>query len=188
VIGSTPSPADRDALREATDALSSSSFETVRAFVDGLRAGQRTHRSGVRSPEAAFGPVPTEAAFAEAIGWSLATENARRAAVIQASITRDDAARLLGVTPQAVSEMLEREALVGLKQGREWRLPLWQFEAEAENGILPGLRDVISRFPASVVALSRWVERTNVDLDDLTPREALRTGKTEIVLQVIAAL
>ena len=92
------------------------------------------------------------------------------------------------MSAQAVSDMLDRGALVGLKEGREWRIPAWQFDEESPTGVLPGLRDLGSHFPGSVVSLSRWIERENPDLDGMTPRAALRRGNVEGVLRLVDAI
>ena len=122
------------------------------------------------------------------MAWNVSTAVDRRLRLAEGSLTRDAAARLLGVSPQAVSDMLDRGDLIGLKQGREWRLPEWQFDADAPRGVLPGFREVVAAFPASVVALSRWMERENPDLGGSSPRAALQKGNTADVLRLVRAL
>src|SRR5450759_180064 len=184
MIGSIPATADPKALREATDALRHTSRDMVLLIVTALHA-----QGGTSAPlDDAFGPDPSRAAFAGAIAWNVATGTERRQDLIERSITRHEAARRLGVSAQAVSDMLDRGALVGLKEGREWRLPEWQFEPESPAGVLPGLRHIVARFPASIIALSRWIERENPDLNGSTPRYALQREKVEDVLRLVETL
>jgi excisionase family DNA binding protein len=115
----------------------------------------------------AYGPEPT----AEAAAWNAAVGIERRV-LLEQSITRDEAAEILGVTSQAVSAMLKRGDLAALKVGRERRLPRWQFDPDSDSGILPGLRDVLASYPASLVAMSRWAETESPDLGGIRPRSA----------------
>jgi hypothetical protein len=187
MIGSIPATADPKALREATDALRHTSRDMVLLIATALHA---QHAQGEASAplDDAFGPEPSQGAYNDAIAWNVATGTERRQSLIERSITRHAAARRLGVSAQAVSDMLDRGALVGLKEGREWRLPEWQFEPESPTGVLPGLRDIVARFPASIIALSRWIERENPDLNGLTPRSALQREKAEDVLRLVETL
>lgn len=184
LIGSVPATADPQALREATDALRHTSRDMVLLILAGLRAEAGTSAS----LDDAFGPEPSQAAFADAIAWNVAVGTERRRNLIKHSVTRYEAARRLGVSAQAVSYMLDRGSLVGLKEGREWRLPEWQFEPESPSGVVAGLRDIAARFPASVVALSRWIERENPDLGGSTPRAALRRGDVQNVVRLVETL
>ena len=136
----------------------------------------------------AYGPEPTPAAVEEAAAWNAVVSVERRRALIEQSITREDAAEILGVTPQAVSNMLSRGDLAGIKVGREWRLPRWQFDPGSATGTLAGLRDMLAGFPGSLVALSRWVEIETPDLDGLTPRSALLHGRVADVLVLMKAV
>jgi hypothetical protein len=161
VSDTLPAAADRESLHEAIDALRHSSRSMVRLVLASLRAQE---------------------------AWNLSVVAERRRHLIARSLARHEAAGRLGVSAQAVSGMLDRGALVGLKEGREWRIPAWQFDGESPTGVLPGLRDLASRFPGSVVSLSRWIERENPDLDGMTPRAALQRGNVEAVRRLVDAI
>ena len=184
MLDALPATADRESLREAIDALRHSSRGMVLLVLASLRAQEG---SDTRLDDA-FGREPSASEYAEAVAWNLSVATARRQRLIARSVARHEAASRLGVSPQAVSEMLDRGALVGLREGREWRIPAWQFDEESPTGVLPGLRDLGSRFPGSVVSLSRWIERENPDLDGMTPRAALRRGNVEGVLRLVHAI
>lgn len=184
MLDALPTTTDRESLRDAIDALRHSSRGMVLLVLASLRAqeGGDTHLDG------AFGREPSASEYAEAVAWNLSVATERRRQVIGRSLARREAAGRLGVSAQAVSDMLDRGALVGLKEGREWRIPAWQFDGESPTGILPGLRVVASRFPGSVVSLSRWMDRENPDLDGMTPLAALRRGNVEDVLRLVDAI
>lgn len=74
-----------------------------------------------------WGPAVSyeEAAALERQNLRLQVE--QRQAQLASSFTRPEAAALLGVSPQTVSDMLAEHRLVGLKDARAWKLPAWQF-------------------------------------------------------------
>lgn len=184
ILDAQPASADRESLREAIDALRHSSRGMVLLVLASLRAQE----GGDPHLDDAFGRDPTASEYAESVAWNLSVATERRQHLIARSLARHETASRLGVSAQAVSDMLDRGALIGLKEGREWRIPEWQFDPESPTGVLPSLRDLASRFPASVVALSRWIEREHPDLDGMTPRAALRRGNVEGVLRLIDAI
>ncbi len=136
----------------------------------------------------AFGPSPNEEAVAEAQVWNHTTQQRQMSELVSVSLSQDEAARILGVSSRTVSRMLARGSLVGLKVGRSWRLPVWQFDRLAPGGLVPGLPDIVALFPASLLALSRWIAIENADLGGLTPRAAIQAGRLAEVLGLIRAL
>lgn len=113
---------------------------------------------------------------------SLAVEFEMRRDLLRSSITSSEAAALLGVSEQAILDRLRGRSLVGLKQGRTWRLPTWQFHAGTQNGYVPGLKQLQDAHPGSLIALSRWVNRPHPGLHGRTPVEELVDGNAEAVL------
>ncbi|HZE16826.1 MAG TPA: DNA-binding protein, partial [Mycobacterium sp.] len=61
-------------------------------------------------------------------------------------------------------------------------IPMWQVNAGAERGFLPGIADLRRVFPGGVVSLSRWAVTPNVDLGDMTPADALAAGRVQDVI------
>lgn len=118
------------------------------------------------------------AAAAENLGIGLA----RRRGVLEEAVSRREVAAALGKSDQAVSAMLDRGALLGLKIGREWRIPTWQMAPELVEGVVPGLRELATTYLDGVVSLSEWVQRPNADLDGATPRVALLHGDVDRVV------
>ena len=184
MLDTLPVTADRESLREAIDALRHSSRGMVLLVLASLRAQE----GGDIHLDDAFGREPSASEYAEAVAWNLSLVTERRQHLIAQSLARREAAGRLGVSAQAVSDMLDRGALIGLKEGREWRIPAWQFDGESPTGVLAGIPHLASRFPGGIVSLSRWIERENPDLDGMTPRAALRQGNVEGVMRLVGTI
>ena len=138
--------------------------------------------------ENVFGPAPTRAETAAAELGQLALAFTRRREVTDASLTREAVADLLDVSGQTVLDWLNAGDLVGLRDGKRWMLPRWQFDADTERGFLPGIGAVAHAFAGGVVSLSRWMVTPSADLDARPPRQALAAGHTEQVTTVANAL
>ncbi len=174
-------PASRQQLRELTSELR----RQPRSFIQALMNAVHVERHPERDLDVGvWGTAPSARKVRHAAAQNLSVGIGRRRAVIQASVTRREVADALGKSEQAVSGMLERHALLGIKVGREWRIPSWQMAPDLAAGVLPGLRELATAYLDGVVSLSEWVQRPNPDLDGGTPREALLRGA---VAEVIGA-
>jgi hypothetical protein len=171
---------DRGQVRELVAELARQPRSLVEALLHALQPPART----VPLDTAVWSRSPGARVVRAAAADNLALGVARRGAVLAASVTRNDVAQALGKSDQAVSAMLERGALLGLKEGREWRIPTWQLDPDRPSGVLPGLREVAGAYRDGVVSLSEWVERPNPAFDDATPRAALARGAVD---EVVAA-
>lgn len=133
---------------------------------------------------ALWGPTPSREQAAAGVLANLRKQFAGRRALEGESVSRAEAAELLGTSEQAVTDGLEARRLLGFKRGRRWLIPAWQFDPEAERGVLAGLAELAGVFPGGVVALSGWVTRSSADLAGRRPRDVLADGGTQAVLQV----
>lgn len=135
-------------------------------------------------------------------GWGLAVSDAEAEALerenlrlqveqrreqLANSFTRAEAAALLGVSAQTVSDMVAEHRLVGLKDGRSWRLPAWQFTPDLAEPVLPEVGRLAQEFPGGVVSLSRWMSRPNDNFDGRTPAQEM-TRDSDRVIAVIRSL
>jgi hypothetical protein len=136
--------------------------------------------------ESLWGGAPAAAELRIAALQALKDDFVARRELLHASLSRAEVAELLGTSGQAVLDRLAHGDLVGLKDGREWRLPMWQVNAGTECGFLPGIADLQRVFPGGVVSLSRWTVTPNVDLGDMTPADALAAGRVQDVVAVAA--
>jgi excisionase family DNA binding protein len=135
-----------------------------------------------------WGAAPTEAQYMEAAGRSVALEERRRQQVLADALNRRQAAERLGISPQAIANKIEAGRLLALRVGREWRLPAWQFDADARDGVVPGLELLIAAYPGGAVSLSVWAGRPEPNLDGEPPLAALRDGRAEEVARLASSL
>lgn len=131
---------------------------------------------------ALWGPAPSASEQSSAALEMLRREFAARRLVLEQSLTRSEAAELLEVSEQAVLDRLEAGDLLGMKQGRRWRLPAWQFDPDTERGFLPGLGRLSKVYPGGLVSLSQWATSQNADLDGATPASVLKAGDVDRVV------
>jgi len=106
----------------------------------------------------------------------------------------EEVARMLKVDPSRVRQRLtgRTRTLFGIKVGRSWRVPTFQFEGRRT---VPGIEVVVSRLPLdlSPVAVHRWFTSPNPDLeiDDerVSPLDWLKAGNDpERVSELAGAL
>jgi excisionase family DNA binding protein len=93
------------------------------------------------------------------------------------------AAERLHVSSVAVDDMIHRGELVAVRLGGAWLLPAWQFTAE---GVLPGVRRVLERWPGSTVTLSVWACTPSGDLRGRTPAQALEDSDVADVTNAVS--
>jgi hypothetical protein len=131
-----------------------------------------------------WGPGPDSVTASQAAFADLSDQFAQRRRLAAESVSRDEAADLLGIAAQSITAKLAAHKLVGIKVGREWRLPVWQFDPDNPSGVLPDLDTLQAVFPGGVVSLSKWMLRKQPDFDGRTPREelALHDGASVIAL------
>ena len=120
-----------------------------------------------------WGSPPDDARLAEARRVAQRAQQEALSAVMADALTRQEAAELLGISPQAVSKRHAAGALVALTRGRELHFPAWQFH---EGATLPRLAGVIAAYPGGALSLSTWAVTPTADLDALAPAHALRAA------------
>jgi excisionase family DNA binding protein len=86
------------------------------------------------------------------------------AALITDSLSVPQAADLLKVDQSRIRQRLTERTLYGIKVGRTWRLPRFQFK---EHGQIRGLDQVLPQLPSTLhpVALQRWLTSPSSDLE-----------------------
>lgn len=104
------------------------------------------------------------------------------AGLVSSGLTTLQAAKRLGVSDARIRQRLQDHSLLGLRSGRSWRLPIFQFTPKGE---LPGWSEVCARLPEAIspVAVERWLRLPHPDLvagvDErpLSPRQWLLEGR-----------
>ncbi len=100
------------------------------------------------------------------------------------ALSTQEAAALLGVNESRVRQQLTAKppTLYGIKVGRAWRLPRFQFD---KGAVIPGFARVLEKVPEDIHPLDfeRWFETANPDLlfpedaeRELSPRQWLCLG------------
>lgn len=105
------------------------------------------------------------------------------ATLVTTGLTASQAASRLGVSDARIRQRLGDGTLFGIREGRAWRLPLFQFTPVGE---LPGWSTVCAAIPASIapVELDGWLSAPHPDLgvgDDeqaTSPRSWLLEGRS----------
>lgn len=110
------------------------------------------------------------------------------------SFTLEEAARALGVTPARLRQRLApgTRTLVGLKDGRKWRIP--QFQFTKGKRLVPGIDKVLPRVrpDAHALAIARWFTTPHQDLvvgkdeQPVTPLKWLSAGNDPSVVADLA--
>lgn len=172
--------------------------ERLRASLSGIEAAMdliEQSEAAARSPRARQPLSPAETAALGEGGLDLRHPQpgepnpllegaARFAKILSESLTVREAAERLGsVNGSRVRQRLTSSppTLYAVKVGREWRLPVFQFEA---RGTVHGVEEVIAALPSDLdpVSVESWFSLPNPDLvreDEgrpLSPLEWLRTG------------
>jgi Protein of unknown function (DUF2384) len=159
-----------------------------RRLIDAIAPESGPAHANVDLDQTLWGVGPTDAEVSAAELENVRLGFQRRREVATRSVTRDDAAGLLRISSQAVTDHLRHGDLAGLKDGKRWLIPLWQFDADCERGFLPGIAAVTAAFPGGLVSLSRWMTRPAPSFGGRTPRDELAAGNTDQVVAAAVAL
>lgn len=112
---------------------------------------------------------------------------ATRERLLAGALTAPAVARLLGVSRQTPHDRVKGGALLAVFDRGAWRFPAWQFDADAPEGVLPGLPETLHALdgmpPLSKVS---WFTSPKSLLPD-TPLEMLRRGHPEEMREVVLA-
>jgi hypothetical protein len=176
---------DRDAtLRAEVTALVNTADESEVARLEAAATAEGSDDLDERF----WGPAPDSVSAAKAVVADLTEQFAQRRQLAADGLTRDDAANLLGITAQSVTSKLASAKLIGIKVGREWRLPRWQFDPDNASGVLPDLDKLQAAFPGGPVSLTNWITRPQPDFDGRTPRDEMSLHGSAPVIKVAQSL
>jgi hypothetical protein len=179
-------PADTTELRDAVAALVNEADQSEVARLEAAAAAE----SPDDLDERFWGPAPDSVTAVTAVLADLSDQFAQRHQLAADGISRDATAELLGITAQSVTAKLAARKLVGIKLGREWRLPAWQFDPDVPTGVLPDLDTLQAVFPGGPVSLSQWMLRAQPEFGGRSAREEMIVhGSTPVIelAQVLTA-
>ncbi len=152
------------ALTDANDATPTPPSELVTALTGGRRYSQ-------------------EEQLALKLSALLRTFRHRRQ-VLADALTATQVAELLGTSRQTPHDRVKSATLLAVFDRGAWRFPVWQFDPQGPDGVIPGLPAVLRALRVSPLAKVSWFVRPNPSLDGRTPLEALRAGEGERVVSV----
>jgi hypothetical protein len=179
-------PADTTELRDAVAAVVNEADQSEVARLEAAAAAE----SPDDLDERFWGAAPDSVTAVTAVLADLSDQFAQRHQLAADGISRDATAGLLGITAQSVTAKLAARKLVGIKLGREWRLPTWQFDPDVPTGVLPDLDSLQAVFPGGPVSLSQWMLRAQPEFDGRNAREEMIVhGSTPVIelAQVLTA-
>lgn len=175
---------DKEGLRAKVAALVKQADESEIARLEAAATAEPSDDLDERF----WGPAPDSVTAVKAVIADLSEQFSQRRRLAADSLSREEAAELLGIAAQSVTSKLVSGKLIGIKVGREWRLPRWQFDPDNTSGVLPDLDVLQATFPGGPVSLSKWITRAQPDFDGRTPREEMAIHGSAPVIKVARAL
>jgi Protein of unknown function (DUF2384) len=150
-------------------------LQVLRELIDRVLASQPADDLD----EGLWGKAPTDADLAKAQSDADAARDAALKRFIADALTREQAAKRLGISAQAVSKRTGGEQLIALRYSGRSLYPRWQF---SDDGVLPELSKLRQQFP-SALSLTTWATTPSADLDGQTPAEMLgrRDGQQRVL-------
>jgi len=107
----------------------------------------------------------------------------KRRALLGDSLTAAQVAGALGVSRETVYSRAERGDLLAAVDGGQLRFPHWQFDPLSDDGLLAGLRSVLTALATrSALAKITWLISPRASLEGAPPLELLRAGHSDQVL------
>lgn len=128
-------------------------------------------------------PIPTESEQALLGFRSLLQFFEARRDLLDGALTAPQVAELLGVSRQTPLNRAKDNTLLAVVDRGAYRFPVWQFDPQGDNGVLPGLPDVLEALePQQPFAKLVWLRRPNPTLEARAPIELLRDREIETVV------
>ncbi len=143
-----------------------------------------------------------EAGFAKLIGArQLAAEESKaleitallnyfsyRKSLLANSLTAQEVANMLSVSRTTVHERIRSGQMIGVLENGIMKLPVFQFDPEGPNGIVPGLQEVLSVMRCSLLGKISWLVSTNSVFDGQKPIDILKKGELPKVVREAQAV
>jgi len=105
-----------------------------------------------------------------------------RRQLLESSLSAAQVAQLLGTSRQTPHDRLKNGTLIAILNKGVWRFPIWQFDPEGPDGVIPGLSEVLAALEVPLLSKLSWLVRPNPFLNGLKPIEALKQGQKERVI------
>jgi hypothetical protein len=112
------------------------------------------------------------------------------AVLLAASAPPSAIAERIGVDESRVRQRINQHTLYAVRDGRGWRVPLFQLDASG-HALLPGLERIVPHlYDAHLVEVARWFLSPQVDLEGpdevpMSPRDWLLSGHDPRVAEMV---
>ena len=183
----------------AARVLSTTTFSVIEQLVELEQEGGRGAQLDALSEVLAFLPredgsdplaaIDEPMSTTEKLSSLVAAESGarkRRAEILQATVSAAEAAARTARSRQSIERLRRQGRALALRVGSQWRYPVWQLDADAPGGVVPGLGEVLDSLALSPVGAAAWLTRPHPRLDGKAPIERLRTGRRETVTRLAA--
>jgi hypothetical protein len=127
---------------------------------------------------------PSRAEAIEAMKANVQAAFQLRRQLLADSFSVTETTALLDVASrQTIHDRIQSGALLAIKDKHQFRLPAWQFDSEADDGVVAGLKQTLKELPTrSTFARTLWFVTPKPQLGGRTPLQALREGDLNEVL------
>jgi hypothetical protein len=109
-----------------------------------------------------------------------------RRELLAQSIATPEVAKLIGC--QAITTVHDRRkasTLLGLKDNGVYKFPLWQFDPQGDDGVIPRLPKILKTLQISDFAKLNWLTKPLRAFEGRTPVEILTNGNEEDIEDLI---
>lgn len=169
--------------RLAQNDLRTLRHELANVVVDEARSGQRPEIHPATGEPAAPASDQALLAFRSLLQFFETRHN-----LLEGALTASQAAELLGVSRQTPLNRIRDNTLLAVLDRGAYRFPVWQFDSQGEDGVLPGLPDVLDALePQQPFAKLVWLRRPNPTLEGREPLDLLRDRELEPVMDAAHA-
>jgi hypothetical protein len=105
-----------------------------------------------------------------------------RRQLLDQSFSASQVAQLLGTSRQTPHDRASSQTLLAIKENGKLCFPAWQFDPAGPDGVINGLPAVLKALEMSDYGKLNWLTRANPYLEGITPIQALKAGKKELIL------
>jgi hypothetical protein len=102
--------------------------------------------------------------------------------VLKDALTAPQVAKLLNTSRQTPHDRLKKNTLIAVQDNGVWKFPVWQFDASAADGVIPGLPEVLKVMNVPALSKISWLTQGNRAFDGRTPVDVLKNGRKDKVV------
>ena len=170
-------------VAQAAEAMATMQPQTLEHFARQLREQPGLDKRGAKFVEAVTrGKSYTPAESAALQSSALISSYNKRRELLGDSFSTNEVAQVLNVSRQTPNDRAKAGTLLAVHENGALRFPAWQFDPEGENGVVPGLDEVLQALEASPLGKVSWMGRPNRDLRGQRPIDVLRRRDVGAVL------